>query len=325
MKRAFITGITGQDGSYLAELLLEQGYEVHGLVRRASTSSFERLSAVMDNPRLTLHTGDMTDAGSIQAAIAKAMPDEIYNLAAMSDVRQSYEAPANTADINFSGFARVLEAARRICASAKIYQASSSEMFGKVQQTPQTEQTPFYPRSPYGCSKAAAFYLGRSYREGYGMQVYNGILFNHESPRRGEQFVSRKICKAVARIKAGLQESLTLGNLDAKRDWGYAKEYAAWIHQIVQSVQPDDYLIATGETHSVREFVELAFEHVGLDWREWVRIDPALKRPAEVELLLGDASKARLLLGYVPRVKFAELVSIMVNAEVEALGVAQAA
>jgi GDPmannose 4,6-dehydratase len=319
MKRAFITGTTGQDGSYLTELLLGKGYTVHGLVRRASTSSMERLQGILGNPNLVLHTGDMTDAGSIQLALAKAQPDEIYNLAGMSDVRASYDVPFSAMDINAGGLARLLEAARQTCPTAKIYQASSSEMFGKVQQVPQTETTPFYPRSPYGSSKAAAFYLGRTYRQGYGMQIYNGILFNHESPRRGEQFLSRKVCKAVARIQAGLQESLTLGNMEAKRDWGYAKEYAQWIWRIVQHDEPDDFLLATGETHTVQEFVEVAFAHAGLDWERYVQTDPALKRPAEVDLLIGDASKSRRVLGYEPKVKFQELVQIMVDAEMEAL------
>lgn len=319
MKRAFITGINGQDGSYLTELLLEKGYEVHGLVRRSSTPKLERLAAVLDNQNLVLHNGDMTDGESIQQAISKAQPHEIYNLAGQSDVRHSYDVPASTMQINAIGYSHVLESARLRCPTARIYQASSSEMFGKVQQVPQTETTPFYPRSPYGCSKAAAFYLGRAYREGYGMQIYNGILFNHESPRRGEQFLSRKVCKAVAKIKAGLQDKLTLGNLEAKRDWGYAKEYASWIWRIVQHDHPDDFLLATGETHTVQEFVEVAFEHVGLDWQQYVYIDPALKRPAEVDLLIGDASKSRRLLGYEAKVKFAELVQIMVDAEVEAL------
>lgn len=319
MKRAFITGITGQDGSYLAELLLQHGYEVHGLIRRSSTPTGQRIAHIQGNAKLVIHTGDMTDAGSLHLAIAKSQPDEIYNLAGMSDVRASYDIPAQAMDINATGLGRLLEAARQLCPHAKIYQASSSEMFGKVQQIPQTETTPFYPRSPYGCSKAAAFYLARTYRQGYGMQVYNGILFNHESPRRGEQFVSRKICKAVARIHAGLQQRLTLGNLSAKRDWGYAKEYAQWIWRIVQSETPDDYLLATGETHSVEEFVEAAFAVVDMDWHDHVDYDPALTRPAEVDLLIGDASKSRRLLGYEPKVKFAELVRIMVDAEMEAL------
>jgi len=319
MKRAFVTGINGQDGSYLTELLLEKGYEVHGVVRRASTDSLERLRAVLGNPNLVLHTGDMTDSGSLNNALAKAIPDEIYNLAAMSDVRASYDLAASAADINTIGFQNLLEAARLRCASAKIYQASSSEMFGKVLQVPQTELTPFNPRSPYGCSKVSAYFLGRLYRQGYGMQVYNGILFNHESPRRGEQFLSRKVCKAVARIQAGLQESLTLGNMEAKRDWGYAKEYAQWIWRIVQHDEPDDFLLATGETHTVQEFVEVAFAHAGLDWERYVQTDPALKRPAEVDLLIGDASKSRRVLGYEPKVKFQELVQIMVDAEMEAL------
>ncbi len=317
MKRALITGATGQDGSYLSELLLENGYEVHGLIRRVSMPTRQRLAAIINNPRFVAHYGDMTDAISIDVAIQKSQPDEIYNLAAMSDVRASYDKPAYTLAVNAQGFGQLLESARRHCATAKIYQASSSEMFGKVQQIPQCETTPFYPRSPYGCSKAAAFYLGRAYREGYGMQVYNGILFNHESPRRGEQFVSRKICKAVAAIRNGGQKRLILGNLDAKRDWGYAKEYAYWIWRILQSDEPDDYLISTGETHTIREWVELAFAEARLDWNDYVEFDPSLCRPAEVDLLLGDSSKARRILGFEPKVKFKELVGIMVKAEMD--------
>lgn len=313
--KALITGITGQDGSYLAELLLDQGYEVNGTIRRASTPNTSRIDHIVD--RIRLHYADMTCGTSIETVVAAVKPDEVYNLAAMSQVRISYDMPANTADITATGYARLLEAVRKHCPEARVYQASSSEMFGKVQETPQTERTPFYPRSPYGCAKAYSFYLGRSYREGYGLRVSNGILFNHESPRRGDNFVSKKIVQAVARIKRGEQKMLTLGNLEAKRDWGYAKEYAYWIWKIIQHPEPDDFLIATGETHSVEEFVSAAFEVVGLNWLNYVLIDDALKRPAEVDLLQGDASKARDVLGFEPKVKFAGLVELMVKAEID--------
>jgi len=320
MKRALITGIGGQDGSYLAELLLEQGYEVHGTIRRSSLSNTGRIDHLISqdalmNRRLFLHHADMADSGSLDAAIKASSPDEIYNLAAMSQVRISYDVPASTADVTGVGFARLLEVARRHAPEAKIYQASSSEMFGKVLETPQTEKTPFYPRSPYGCAKAYAYYIGRSYREGFGMRVYNGILFNHESPRRGENFVSKKIVMAAARIKRGEQDKLWLGNLDAKRDFGYAKEYMEWVWRIMQSDTPDDFLIATGETHSIEEFVERAFARLGLNWRDHVSIDPSFMRPAEVDLLMGDASKSRRLLGFEPAVKFNQLVDLMVDAE----------
>jgi len=320
MKRALITGINGQDGSYLAEILLEQGYEVHGLIRRSSIPNTGRIDHLIGqdaiyNRRMFLHYGDMTDAGSLEAAVCKSRPDEIYNLGAMSQVRISYDIPANTGDVTGLGFARLLEVVRHRSPDAKVYQASSSEMFGKVQETPQTERTPFYPRSPYGCAKAYAFYLGRAYREGYGMRIYNGILFNHESPRRGDNFVSKKIVKAAVRIANGLQDKLYLGNLDAKRDWGSAKEYAYWIWRIVQHDTPDDFLLATGETHSVEEFVSEAFGRLDMDWRNHVVLDESFLRPAEVDLLQGDASKARDVLGFDPQVKFPQLVDWMVESE----------
>lgn len=313
--KALITGITGQDGSYLAELLISKGYEVHGMVRRISQPNSSNLAAVID--RVKLHTGDMTDGASLHRLIAEVRPDEIYNLAAMSQVRDSYDHPEVTQDINAGGLLRIMEACRTLGIAPKIYQACSSEMFGKVQETPQTERTPFYPRSPYGASKVSAFELARVWREAYGMPVYCGILFNHESPRRGEAFLSRKVCKAVAEIAAGKRDKLTLGNLDAKRDWGYAKEYVEWIWRIMQHPTPDDFVIATGETHSVKEFVEAAFARVGIaDWEAFVDYDKSLTRPAEVDLLCGDASKSKVVLGFEPKVKFAELVGIMVDAEV---------
>ncbi len=320
MNRALITGIGGQDGSYLAELLLEHGYEVHGTIRRSSLSNTTRIDHLIAqdaiyNRRLFLHHADMADSGSLDAAIKASKPDEIYNLAAMSQVRISYDTPTSTADITGVGFARLLEVARLHAPEAKIYQASSSEMFGKVLETPQTENTPFYPRSPYGCAKAFAFYLGRSYRESYNMRIYNGILFNHESPRRGENFVSKKIVQAAARIKRGEQDKLWLGNLDAKRDFGYAKEYMEWVWRIMQQPEPDDFLIATGETHSIEEFVDRAFQCLGMDWESHVSIDPAFMRPAEVDLLMGDASKSKRVLGFEPKVKFDQLVDLMVDAE----------
>ena len=312
VKKALITGVTGQDGSYLAELLLSKGYEVHGFVRRTSQDNHANIREIEQS--IKFHYGDMTDAGSITSAIDTIQPDEIYNLAAMSQVRISYDSPTSTFNINTLGFLRIAEAVRLICPEAKIYQAGSSEMFGKVQDIPQTEKTQFYPRSPYGSSKAAAFYLGRSYREGYGMRIYNGILFNHESPRRGDTFLSKKVVKAAVRIKKGLQERLILGNLEAKRDWGYAKEYVEWIHAIVQGT-PDDYLICTGETHSVKEWVQLTFELLDMDFREYVDFDEDLTRPAEVDLLLGDYSKSKQILGFEPQVKFKDLVKIMVEHE----------
>lgn len=312
---ALITGINGQDGSYLAELLLSKGYDVHGLIRRTSQPLMENLLHCKEN--ITLHPGDMTDAGSIHNAIEKIKPDEIYNLAGMSQVRWSYEVPSMTMDVNCLGLLRIIESVRALKLDCKIYQACSSEMFGKVQETPQKETTPFYPRSPYGVSKAAAYYMARVYRESYNMKIYCGFLFNHESERRGEEFLSRKVCKAVGEIVRGEREKLVLGNLDAKRDFGYAKEYAQWIWRIMQHDTPDDFVIATGETHSVKEFVELAFKTAGIDnWEDYVTYDVSLTRPAEVDLLMGDASKSKKVLGFEPKVKFKELVKIMVEAEI---------
>lgn len=313
--KALISGIGGQDGSYLAELLLSKGYEVHGLTRRTSQPGHNNILHLLD--KITLHPADMTDSGSIHNAIEKVQPDEIYNLAGMSQVRWSYDVPSMTMDVNCLGLLRIIESVRSLKLDCKIYQACSSEMFGKVQEVPQSETTPFYPRSPYGVSKAAAYYMARTYRESYGMKIYCGFLFNHESERRGEEFLTRKVCIAVAEIKAGIRSSLKLGNLDAKRDFGYAKEYVDWIWNIMQHDTPDDFVIATGETHSVREFVELAFGHAGLDWKQYVEYDKSLTRPAEVDLLIGDASKSKRVLGFTPKVKFAELVKIMVDAEIK--------
>lgn len=311
--KALITGINGQDGSYLAELLLSKGYEVHGTTRRTSQPGHNNILHILD--KITLHPADMTDGGSIYNAIELSQPDEIYNLAGMSQVRWSYDVPSMTMDVNCLGLLRIIESVRSLKLDCKIYQACSSEMFGKVREVPQTELTPFYPRSPYGVSKAAAYYMARTYRESYGMKIYCGFLFNHESERRGEEFLSRKVCKAVAEIKYGLKKKLVLGNLDAKRDFGYAKEYVEWIWNIMQHHSPDDFVIATGETHSVKELVQLAFEYAGLNFENYVEYDKALTRPAEVDLLIGDSSKSQRLLGFTPKVKFAELVKIMVEAE----------
>ena len=324
MKKAFITGITGQDGSYLAELLLGKGYEVHGLIRRASTFNTSRLDPIYSDPhqsrtRLFLHYGDLSDASSLARLLSKIAPDEVYNLAAQSHVRVSFDGPEYTADITGTGTIRVLEAIREAGIKPRFYQASSSEMYGLVQEVPQKETTPFYPRSPYGCGKVFSYWLTVNYRESYGLHASNGILFNHESPRRGETFVTRKITRAVAAIKLGLQEKLFLGNLDAKRDWGYAKEYVEAMWLMLQQDQPDDYVIATGETHSVREFLEVAFAHAGLSWEKHVEIDPRYYRPAEVELLIGDATKAKQKLGWEPKVKFHELTQLMVDADLERL------
>lgn len=318
--KALITGITGQDGSYLAELLVAKGYEVHGIVRRISQPNMSNLAGVLD--RVTLHTGDMLDGSSLHRVIAQVCPDEIYNFAAMSQVRDSYDHPDVTQEINAGGLIKIMESVRSLGLDAKIYQACSSEMFGKVMETPQTELTPFYPRSPYGSSKVTAYHHAKIWREAYGIKVYCGILFNHESPRRGEAFLSRKVCKAVAEIATGRRDKLVLGNLDAKRDWGYAKEYVDWIWQIMQHPTPDDFVIATGETHSVKEFVQEAFAHVGIaDWESYVDYDKGLTRPAEVDLLCGDASKSKRVLGFEPRVKFRELVQIMIDAEMDKLRV----
>ncbi|MDE1170389.1 MAG: GDP-mannose 4,6-dehydratase [Verrucomicrobium sp.] len=324
MKKAFITGITGQDGSYLAELLLQKGYEVHGLIRRASTFNTARLDDIYRDPhdakaRLFLHYGDLAEASSLSRLLQKIAPDEVYNLAAQSHVRVSFDSPEYTGDITGTGTVRLLEALRELDRPPRFYQASSSEMYGLVQEVPQKESTPFYPRSPYGCAKVFSYWLTVNYRESYGLHASNGILFNHESPRRGETFVTRKITRAVAAIKLGLQEKLFLGNLDAKRDWGYAKEYVEAMWLMLQQEKPDDYVIATGETHSVREFLEVAFQHAELDWKKHVEIDPRYYRPAEVELLIGDASKAKRQLGWEPKVKFEELTRLMVDADLEKL------
>lgn len=323
-KKALITGITGQDGSYLAELLLSKGYEVHGIIRRASTFNTGRLDSIYDDPhagrsRLFLHYGDLSDASALARLIGKIQPEEIYNLAAQSHVRVSFDSPEYTTDITATGTVRLLEAIRETGIKPRFYQASSSEMYGLVREVPQTETTPFYPRSPYGCAKVYSFWVTVNYRESYGLHASNGILFNHESPRRGETFVTRKITRAVAHIKAGLQDKLYLGNLDAKRDWGYAREYVEAMWLMLQQDKPDDYVIATNETHSVREFLEEAFRCVGLDWQKYVEIDPRYYRPAEVELLIGDYSKAKRQLGWEPKTRFNDLVKLMVDADVELL------
>lgn len=315
-KKALVTGCNGQDGSFLMELLIEKGYEVHGITRRTSQPLHENISHLLD--KITLHPADMTDAGSIRRAIEKSNPNEIYNLAGMSQVRWSYDVPQMTMDVNCGGLLRIIEAVRHFNIDCKIYQACSSEMFGKVKEVPQTETTPFYPRSPYGVSKAAAYYMARVYRESYGMKIYCGFLFNHESERRGEEFLTRKVAKAVAAIKNGKQKHIVLGNLEAKRDFGYAKEYVEWIWRIMQHDTPDDFVIATGETHSVQEFVELAFAYAGIEnWQDYVVFDDNLKRPAEVDLLIGNPEKSKKLLGFEAKVKFAELVKIMVDAELK--------
>jgi GDPmannose 4,6-dehydratase len=322
--RALITGITGQDGSYLAELLLGKGYEVHGIIRRASTFNTGRLEAIYSDPhaadaRLHLHYGDLSDASALARLIGKVQPDEVYNLAAQSHVRVSFDSPEYTTDITATGAVRLLEAIRETGIRPRFYQASSSEMFGQVREVPQGETTPFHPRSPYAAAKVYAYWITVNYREAYGLHASNGILFNHESPRRGETFVTRKITRAVAHIQAGLQDKLYLGNLDAKRDWGYAKEYVEAMWLMLQQERPDDYVIATGETHSIREFLDLAFGCVGLDWRRHVETDPRYFRPAEVDLLVGDASKAKRQLSWEAKTKFHDLVWLMVEADVALL------
>ena len=320
MKRALITGITGQDGSYLADFLLGKGYEVHGIIRRASTFNTARIDHLYQDPhvhgvRLFLHYGDLADSVHLVKLLYKLQPDEIYHLGAQSHVRVSFEIPEYTADVTGIGTIRILEAVREAGVKPRFYQASSSEMFGKVQEVPQTERTPFWPRSPYGVAKVFSYWATVNYRESYGLHASNGILFNHESPRRGETFVTRKITRAVARIKCGLDKELYLGNLDARRDWGYAPEYVEGMWLMLQQDRPDDYILATNETHSVREFVEVAFERVGLDWKEFVRHDQRYERPAEVDLLIGDATKAKKILNWEPQVRFEELVRIMVDAD----------
>jgi len=322
MKRALITGITGQDGSYLAELLLEKGYEVHGIIRRSSSFNTERIDHLYLDPhergvRLFLHYGDLNDASSLQSIIAEVKPSEVYNLGAQSHVRVSFDIPEYTGEVTALGAIRLLEAVRKMATRARFYQASSSELYGKVCEIPQRETTPFHPRSPYAAAKAYAFYVAQNYREAYGMYVTNGILFNHESERRGETFVTRKITRAVGRIKHGLQREVWLGNLDAKRDWGHAADYVEAMWLMLQQDEPDDFVIGTGETHSVREFLELSFGVAELDWREHVKIDPKYFRPAEVDVLLADPTKAREKLGWRPKVGFEELVRRMVTSDLE--------
>lgn len=328
-KRALITGITGQDGSYLSEFLLEQGYEVHGIIRRTSTFNTDRIDHIYEDPhkegvRLFLHYGDLTDGTTLRRILEEVQPTEIYNLGAQSHVRVSFDSPEYTVDAVGMGTLRLLEAIRdyqqRTGIQVRFYQAGSSEMYGLVQAVPQSETTPFYPRSPYACAKVYAHWQTVNYRESYGMFACNGILFNHESPRRGETFVTRKITRAVARIVAGKQKKIYMGNLDAKRDWGYAKDYVRAMWLMLQQQQADDYVIATGETHSVREFLQLAFSHVNLDWQDYVEFDDRYLRPAEVDLLIGDPSKAQQKLGWKPSVTFEELVSLMVEADLQALG-----
>lgn len=323
MKKAFITGITGQDGSYLAELLISKGYEVHGLVRRTSTFNrgrIEQIYSVTSHTKapLFLHYGDLADSGSVFSLLHKIRPDEVYNLGAQSHVKVSYDVPEYTCDVNGSGTLRLLEAIRQLDLNCKFYQASSSEMYGKTTGEKQDEKTHFHPRSPYAVSKVMAYYATINYRESYGMFASNGVLFNHESPRRGEQFVTRKITMGLAKILSGQEKFITLGNLDAKRDWGYAGDYVEGIHKIMQHSKPDDFVLATGETHSVREFLEEAFSYKGLNWQDYVKIDKAYFRPAEVDYLCGDPAKAAAELGWKPKVTFKGLVRMMVDADVAA-------
>lgn len=328
-KRALITGITGQDGSYLSEFLLEQGYEVHGIIRRTSTFNTDRIDYMYEDPhkegvRLFLHYGDLTDGTTLRRILEQVQPVEIYNLGAQSHVRVSFDSPEYTADAVGMGTLRLLEAIRdyqqRTGIEVRFYQAGSSEMFGKVQEVPQKETTPFYPRSPYACAKLYAHWQTVNYRESYGLFACNGILFNHESPRRGETFVTRKITRAIARIIAGKQKKIYLGNLDSKRDWGYAKDYVRAMWLMLQQPEADDYVVATGETYSIRQFLDIAFEHVNLDWQDYVEFDERYLRPAEVDLLIGDPTKANQKLGWKPSVTFEELVRLMVEADMQALG-----
>jgi GDPmannose 4,6-dehydratase len=328
-KRALITGITGQDGSYLSELLLEKGYEVHGIIRRTSTFNTDRIDHIYEDPhndqaRLFLHYGDLTDGTTLRRILEEVQPTEIYNLGAQSHVRVSFDSPEYTVDAVGMGTLRLLEALRdyrhRTGIEVRFYQAGSSEMYGKVQEVPQKETTPFYPRSPYACAKVYAHWQTVNHRESYGMFACNGILFNHESPRRGETFVTRKVTRAIARIVAGRQKKLYMGNLDSKRDWGYAKDYVRAMWLMLQQDQPDDYVVATGETYSVREFLDVAFQYVNLDWQNYVEFDERYLRPAEVELLIGDPTKAKQKLGWEPSVTFEQLVQLMVEADLKALG-----
>lgn len=321
MKKALVTGITGQDGSYLTELLLAKGYEVHGIIRRASTFNTGRIDHLYQDPhingvRLFLHYGDIADSTNLIKLLYRIQPDEIYHLAAQSHVRVSFDIPEYTGDVTGLGTVRILEAIRETGLKARFYQASSSEMYGQAKEIPQRETTPFYPRSPYGAAKVYAYWVTVNYRESYGLFACNGILFNHESPRRGETFVTRKVSRAVARIQAGMDNELYLGNLEAKRDWGYAKEYVEAIWLMLQQDRPDDYIIATGEAHSVREFVEEAFAYVGLDWRKYVKKDPKYYRPSEVDLLIGDPSKAKRVLEWEAKTRFRDLIRLMVDADI---------
>ncbi|NJL89287.1 MAG: GDP-mannose 4,6-dehydratase [Coleofasciculaceae cyanobacterium SM2_1_6] len=329
IKRSLITGITGQDGSYLAELLLEKGYEVHGIIRRTSTFNTDRIDHIYEDPhnespKLRLHYGDLTDGTTLRRILEEVKPIEIYNLGAQSHVRVSFDSPEYTVDTVAMGNLRLLEAVRdyqqRTGIQVKFYQAGSSEMFGKVMEVPQKETTPFYPRSPYSCAKVYAHWQTVNYRESYNLFACNGILFNHESPRRGETFVTRKITRAIARIIAGKQKKLFLGNLDSKRDWGYAKDYVKAMWLMLQQDEPDDYVIATGETYSIKKFLDLAFEYVNLKWEDYVEFDPRYLRPAEVDLLIGDPSKAKAKLGWEPSVTFEQLVYLMVDSDLKALG-----
>lgn len=322
MKRALITGITGQDGSYLAELLLSKGYEVWGLIRRSSSFNTQRIDQLYRDPheenvRLRLVYGDLNDASSLAAALEEVRPDEVYNLGAQSHVRVSFDIPEYTGEVTGLGTVRLLEAIRRLDLKTRFYQASSSELYGRVREVPQSEETPFHPRSPYAAAKAYSYYITQNYREGYGMFAVNGLLFNHESPRRGETFVTRKITRAATRIKLGLQDKLFMGNLDAKRDWGFAGDYVEAMWLMLQADKPDDYVVATGETHSVREFLQKAFGLLDLDYEKYVEHDARYERPAEVDLLLGDPTKAKRELGWSPKVSFDELVKMMVDADLE--------
>ena len=322
MKKALITGITGQDGSYLAELLLEKGYEVHGIIRRSSTFNTQRIDHLYQDPhvngvRLFLHYGDMADSSNLMRIVHEIAPDEVYNLAAQSHVRVSFDSPEFTGDVDALGTMRLLEAIRLKGVKTRFYQASTSELYGKVQEIPQRETTPFYPRSPYGVAKLYSFWAVKNYREAYGLHASNGILFNHESPRRGETFVTRKITRAVGRIKLGLQSELFMGNVNARRDWGFAGDYVEGMWRMLQQDSPDDYVLATGEMHSVKEFLAEAFGYVGLDWEKYVKHDSRYERPSEVDQLLGDPTKARTLLGWTPKVTFKELVKMMVDADLK--------
>jgi GDPmannose 4,6-dehydratase len=321
MKRALVTGITGQDGSYLTELLLNKGYEVYGIIRRSSSFNTSRIDHLYQDPhnqpKLRLIYGDLTDGGNLSAILNDTQPDEVYNLGAQSHVRVSFDQPVYTVNADALGTLRLLEALRMMKKPARFYQASSSEMYGKVVETPQTEMTPFYPRSPYGCAKVYSFWQTVNYREAYGLFACNGILFNHESPRRGETFVTRKITRAATRIKEGLQEKLYLGNLDAKRDWGFAGDYVEAMWLMLQQDKPDDYVVATGQTYSVRQFLDEVFGHLNLDWQKHVAIDPKYFRPTEVDLLLGNPSKAKKILGWQPKVNFKELAKMMTESDWE--------